>query len=142
MPVLKFIKINSKAIIPSFAKEGDAGLDLYSVEDKVLKKGSIDIISLGIASEIPSGFFVSVRDRSSLAAKYGLHVLAGVIDSGYRGEWKVVLINLGNKDYKISVGERIAQGIMQILPSVRIKEVKILKESKRGEGGFGSSGKF
>jgi dUTP pyrophosphatase len=97
-------------------------------------------VATGIASEIPINCFVSFRDRSSMGIK-GLHVLAGVIDAGYRGEWKVIMINLGNSDYQIEIGDKIAQGILQDATQVKIKQVNKLSNTKRGKEGFGSTGK-
>lgn len=127
--------------MPAKAHPHDAGFDLSAVKSLVIKKGCKRAIPLGIASEFPEGYLVSFRDRSGLAIKHGLHVLAGVIDSGYRGEWQVIIINLGEKDYKVGKGERIAQAILHQLPEVEIIGVKELSETKRGKGGFGSSGR-
>lgn len=129
------------AKLPSYAHPGDAGFDVYAVETKVIKKGTHEIISTGIASEIPRGWFVSIRDRSGLAFKNGIHVLGGVFDSSYRGEWKIILANFGPSDYKVAKGERIAQGILQPAPQAKIVSVKRLGRTERGEKGFGSTGK-
>jgi dUTP pyrophosphatase len=138
---IKFLKLHKDAQIPVFAKVGDAGFDIYALENKTIKKGTHELVRSGIASEFPHGYFVSIRDRSGLAVKFGIHTLAGVIDSGYRGEWGIVLANLGEKIYKVEKGERIAQGVLQVVPKVKIMEVKKLKDSQRGTGGFGSTGK-
>lgn len=138
---IKFRLLKKGAKIPSYAHSGDAGFDIYAVSSKLIKKGTHEIIATGIASEISKGWFVSFRDRSGLAAKHGIHVLGGVIDSGYRGEWKVILANFGNKDYKVEKRERIAQGILQSAPHAEIKKVNVLSETKRGSSGFGSTGK-
>ncbi|OGM08651.1 hypothetical protein A2W13_03150 [Candidatus Woesebacteria bacterium RBG_16_36_11] len=140
-PTLKFKIIKKEGIIPAYAHEDDAGFDLYSTVKVIIKKGKIQTIPLGIASEIPDGFFVSFRDKSGLAAKFGIHVMAGVVDSGYRGEWLVVLVNLGDNDYTVEIGDKIAQGILQKAPKAEIKAVKKLDSSERGSGGFGSTGK-
>lgn len=139
--IIKFKKTTSNAIIPKYAHPGDVAFDIYTNTAGTIKKGKIKIFSTGIASEFSQGYFVSVRDRSGLAAKKGIHVLAGVIDSGYRGGWGVVLANLGEKDYKIEKGDRIAQGILHSLPKVTIKESKKLSMSQREKSGFGSTGK-
>src|SRR3989338_7001664 len=89
---IKYKRIHPDAKIPSYAHEGDAGMDLYSVEDYVLKPGEKIIVKTGIATEMPEGYFGSIRDRSGLAARYAIHVLAGVIDCHYRGEIGVVII--------------------------------------------------
>jgi dUTP pyrophosphatase len=139
--VLQFFKINSIAHLPQYAHPGDAGFDLYSVEEGILNPGEKHMFALGIASEIPEGWYVSIRDRSGMAAKNGIHVLGGVVDSSYRGEWKVILVNLGKEAFTVSIGDRIAQGILQPAPQAELVEVKSLSESDRGEGGFGSTGK-
>ena len=138
---LKFLRLNKDAQIPLYVRPGDCAFDIYSVEKVTLGKGKILPIKTGIASEIPPGYFVSFRGRSGLAAKFGIDVFGGVIDSTYRGEWMVILANLGPKAYKIEKGERIAQGILQEIPAIKIVEVKKLSESVRGEKGFGSSGR-
>lgn len=138
---IKFKLLKKGAILPAYAYQGDAAFDIYSFENKVLKSGQHGVVKTEIASEIPEGYFVSIRDRSGLAAKHGVHTLAGVIDAGYRGEWGIVLINLGKENFKIKKGERIAQGILHKLPKAEIVEVKNLDETERGDGGFGSTGR-
>jgi len=133
--------LHNAAQVPTKNNPTDAGFDLYSIEDLVIVSGERKIISLGIASEISEGYFVLVRDRSGLAAKHGIYTLAGVIDSDYRGEWKVVLVNLGNEDYPIKKGDRIAQAVIHKIPEVTITQVKELEETKRSDSGFGQSGR-
>jgi dUTP pyrophosphatase len=140
MTLIKIKKLNPEGIIPKYAKEGDAAFDLYSIEDHLLKPMDKVIIKTGISMEIPQGHFGNIRDRSGLAAKHGLHTLAGVVDSGYRGEVGVVMTNLGKENCEIKKGDRIAQMLIQKFESVEIEEVLELSESVRGEGGFGSSG--
>ena len=139
--LIKFKFLNKNAKLPTYAHKGDAGFDIFTIEAKIIKPASIEIFSTGLASEFPESWFVSFRDRGGLAAKHGIHTLAGVVDSGYRGEWKVVLINLGKKIYKVEKGERIAQGILLPIAIAKIKEVKNLSETKRGSGRFGSTGR-
>ncbi|HIP86336.1 MAG TPA: dUTP diphosphatase, partial [Aquifex sp.] len=98
---LKVKKLREDARLPVRKRKGDAGLDLYSVENVILKPGEWKAVSTGIAIEIPQGYFGLVKDRSGLALKYALHCLAGVIDENYRGEVKVLLINLGNREVKL-----------------------------------------
>lgn len=138
---VKFILLNKDAKLPSYAHDDDAGFDIYSNESVILKKGEYKAISTQVSSEIPKGYFVSFRDKSGLAFNFGLHVLGGVIDAGYRGEWKVIMVNLGKKSYKFEKGDKVAQGILQIVPHAKIVESKKLTESKRGKNGFGSTGK-
>lgn len=140
-PVIKFIKLRKDAILPTYAHPDDAGFDLSSVEGKELKPGKLVIVSLGIASEIPLGWYAEIRDRSGLAFNHGIHTLAGTIDAGYRGEWKLALINQGGKSYKIVKHERVAQGILLSAPQARLVEAKKLSESTRGKRGFGSTGR-
>lgn len=139
--VIKFQKLFSDTILPTYAHEGDAGMDLYSREEKVLKPREIYAFKLGFALELPNGYFARILDRSGLAIKYGLHCLAGVADAGYRGEYIVIIMNLSKKAYKVEKGERIAQ--MLILPVViaKIKIVDKLSDTQRGKGGLGASGK-
>lgn len=140
MNILKFKKLQKDAIVPKYDHPDDAGFGIYSIEEKKLKSMEYHAVATGISSEIPNDYFVSFRDRSSMAIK-GLHVMGGVIDAGYRGEWKVILINLSGVDYKIEAGDKIAQGILQSAKQAKIEVVEDLSNSSRGEGGFGSTGK-
>lgn len=145
---LSFKKLHPAAQVPAQANPYDAGYDLYSVERTRLSgisSGAImphcqDIVSTGISVAIPEGYYGRIAPRSGLAAKYGIDVLAGVVDASYRGELKVVLINLGDQMVTIEPGNRIAQLIIEKCHSVEWKEVDELPESVRGDGGFGSSG--
>ncbi|MFZ3301374.1 MAG: dUTP diphosphatase [Microgenomates group bacterium] len=137
---LKFKKLHNDAVVPKYDHPDDAGFGIYSTEEKFLKPMEYYAIATGISSEIPNDYFVSFRDRSSMAVK-GLHVMGGVIDAGYRGEWKVILINLSGVDYKIEVGDKIAQGILQSAKQAKIEIVEDLSDTSRGEGGFGSTGR-
>ncbi len=139
---IKIQKIDSSAIIPNYANENDAGLDLYSVEDLILKKGERSVVKTGIKMEIPDGSVGLVWDKSGLALNSGIKTMAGVIDSGYRGEIKIVLINLSDKDFEIKKGQKIAQMLIQKVERPKIELVEELNESKRGEDGFGSSGLY
>lgn len=140
MSILKFKKLHADAVIPKYDHPDDAGFGIYSLEEKILKPMEYYAVATGISSEIPNDYFVSFRDRSSMAVK-GLHVMGGVIDAGYRGEWKVILINLSGADYKIEVGDKIAQGILQSAKQAKIEIVEDLSNTSRGEGGFGSTGR-
>jgi dUTP pyrophosphatase len=137
---IKIKKISDNAIIPTQANESDAGYDLYSVEDHHIKPSERRIVKTGICISIPSGCYGRIAPRSGLAVKKGLDVLAGVIDSGYRDEVGVVLINLGSSPIDIGEGDRIAQIIFELCLSLEFVEVEDLSESERGLGGFGSSG--
>lgn len=140
-PTIKFKRLNNEAKLPAYAHEGDAGFDVCCCEEKTLAPGERYVFATGLASEIPLGYFVLLKDRSSVASKNGVHVLAGIIDSGYRGEWFFCLVNLSKKNFVVKEGDRIAQGILLELPKAKIIEVEKLPESERGEGGFGSTGR-
>ena len=136
---IKIQKMNGMQI-PRYAHKGDAGFDLYAAEDCVLEPMESRLVPTGIKIEIPDGYVGLVWDRSGLAAKHSLHNLAGVIDSHYRGEVKIVVINLGKESFKIDKGMRIAQMLIQPVVNSEIVEADSLSETKRGEKGFGSTG--
>lgn len=138
--IIKIQKIDFSAKIPNYANKNDAGLDLYSVEDLIIKPNGRMAIRTGVKMEIPDGYVGLVWDKSGLAMKNGIKTMAGVIDSGYRGEIKVVLINLSNQDFEIKKGMKIAQMLIQKIEHPEIEEVKELSESDRGGNGFGSTG--
>jgi dUTP pyrophosphatase len=135
-----FKKINSDAKIPQFAQPGDAGMDLFSVEDLSLKPGERAGIKTGIALEIPLGYVGLIWDKSGVASKSGIKTAGGVIDSGYRGEIVVLLVNLSKDDYNIKKGQKVAQLLIQKVENPEILEADALTETARGEGGFGSTG--
>jgi len=141
-PVLKVKRLHPEAKLPVRKREGDAGFDLFSVEELVLEPGERRAVSTGLAIELPPGHFGLVKDRSGLALKEGLHCLAGVIDENYRGELKVVLINLGQKTVKLPKGSRIAQLLILPYAAPPVVEASELSQSQRGKEGFGSSGLF
>lgn len=126
--------------MPFYANIGDAAFDLRAAEEHVLKPGQKIIVKTGLKMAIPAGHVGLIWDRSGLAAKNGVHVLAGVVDSGYRGEVGVVLKNLGEEDIEIVKNMRIAQMLIQPVVSALIEETDSLDETERGEGGFGSTG--
>lgn len=140
-PVLKFKKLHKDAKVPQYAHDVAAGMDLYSIEDKKLKSGEHHVFDIGIAAEIPQGYFISFRDKSGLAAKQGIQILGGVVDENYRGVWGVIVLNSGKKAYSIEKGDKIAQAILQPVAYPRVVEVKKLSETDRGEGRFGSTGR-
>lgn len=143
MEVLKIKKLSEDAIIPFYAHPGDAGLDLFSVEEVTIEPGKRKLVATGISIELPKNTEAQVRPRSGLALKYGVTVLnsPGTIDEGYRGEIKVILINHGEEAFKINKGDKIAQMVIMPVLTVGIEEVEILNDSERGEGGFGSTGR-
>ena len=129
--------------IPSYAYEGDAGLDLRSAENVTLNPFERKLISTGLAIALPEGYAGFVQPRSGLAIKQGLSIVntPGLIDSHYRGELKVIAINLdAHTPIQIKKGDRIAQLVVQAVPVVTLSEVDELDKTDRGTGGFGSSG--
>jgi len=138
---LKIKRIHADAKLPSYGHLGDAGLDLFSADDVVLEKGQVLDVPTGIKVAIPEGYMGLVWDKSGVSLR-GVHRLAGVIDSGYRGEVKVVLVNLSEEPFVISKGMKIAQLLIQHVTAVKVVEVEDLGGTPRGEGGFGSTGKF
>ena len=144
--VLKIKKVREGAIIPKRATEGSAGMDLYAVLDgeKTIDKGEILLVPTGIAIELPSSDFVAyIFARSGLAIKHGITLAnsVGVIDSDYRGEVWVGLVNVSNTPYTITPGERIAQLVISPVSLMPTMEVETLSDTDRGAGGFGSTGK-
>ena len=133
--------ITETSKIPSRANFNDAGFDLYSDENITIKANSRQTIKTGVAFQIQRGFAGLIWPRSGLAVKQGIDVLAGVIDSGYRGEVMVCLYNTSNEDVKIDHGDRVAQIIFQELPMVSLLSIDTLDDSQRGSNGFGSTGK-
>jgi dUTP pyrophosphatase len=138
---LKIKKLNSEAVLPNYSYEDDAAFDLFSTETLEIKHNDRIQVPTGIAMQIPVGYVGLIWDKSGLSHKHGLKTLGGVVDSGYRGEVQVGLINLSNENYKIEKGHKVAQMIIQKKETCEIVEVDELEESERGEGGFGSSGK-
>jgi len=138
---IKFKRLSKQAIIPQYAHSGDAGLDLFSCENYILKPGERHTFHLGFALEIPQNYVGLIWDKGSLPFRAGVHTLAGVADSGYRGEYVIILINLGNKPYAIERGDKIAQLLIQPIINVKVKEVKTLSKTARGEGRMGSTGR-
>jgi dUTP pyrophosphatase len=133
-------RIDKENEMVKYAHDGDAAFDLRSSEDLNLSAGGKIIVPTGIKMAIPEGFAGLIWDRSGLAANSSLHCLAGVVDSGYRGEVKVVLVNLSKHDMYIKKGMRIAQMIIQKVESPILEEVESLDDTKRNDGGFGSTG--
>ena len=139
--IIKFKKTKENAVLPTYAHLTDAGFNLYSTENYSLIPGERYAFNIGLISEFPEGYFVVIKPRSGLAVKSGIDVLAGIIDSGYRGEWGIVLINLGQEVYEFKIGDKIAQGIILPYKQAQIEESETLGESDRGVGGFGSTGR-
>ena len=137
-------RLSDKVVMPKYETEGSSGLDLaaHINESVEIKPGSTVIIPTGLAVSIPKNFEIQIRPRSGLAAKNQISVLntPGTIDADYRGELKVILINLGAKSFLVENGARIAQMVLCPVIKADLKQVKKLDDTKRGSGGFGSTG--
>lgn len=133
--------LHSDAKLPSRSNPGDAGYDLASVESLTIPPWGKAIVPTGVSIAIPEDTYARIAPRSGLAAKHSIHVGAGVVDSGYRGELKVILFNLSGDEFSLSAGDRIAQIIVTQIATPDVVQVEILPDSVRGESGFGSSGK-
>lgn len=138
---IKAKKFYPSAIIPTYSREGDAGLDLHAAKETIILANQRVNIGTGIGLEIPANHVGLIWDRSGLAVHKGLHVIAGVVDSNYRGEICVTLFNSSSEKYRVEADERIGQLLIQSVAQVRLKEVNNLSDSVRGKKGFGSSGK-
>lgn len=140
MDKLKFKKLNEMAYLPTRGSEYSCGLDIYSVEEKILKSGERVAIHTGLAVEIPEFHYGRIAPRSGLALKHGIDVLAGVIDSDYRGEIMCLIINFGQEDFIIKIGDRIAQLIVEKISIIEPEWDEFLNSSERNTDGFGSTG--
>jgi len=140
--LLKVKLLNEEARLPEYAYEGDTGLDLFSTSEAVIKPGKSALIPTGISIQLPPKTEGQIRPRSGLALKHQVTVLngPGTVDEGYRGEIGVILINHGTLPFKIEVGMKIAQMVIQPVLSVKVEKVEKLNETDRGVGGFGSTG--
>ena len=141
--MLRFKKINEIAKIPTRAKAGDAGLDVYSVEKSsiTIKPGEKYKFPLGLACEFPDNYVLLIQAKSGLASKYGITTIGNVVDSGYRGEIHAMLLNTGQENVIIEPGDKIAQLLLLACWTGEPMEAHFLSESERGSGGFGSSGR-
>jgi dUTP pyrophosphatase len=140
---LRVARLDARARLPTRAHGGDAGLDLYALEDAELAPGQRAVIPTGIAVEIPPGHAGLVVPRSGLAARHGISVVnaPGLIDAGYRGEVRVLLLNTDREQpFAVAAGDRIAQLVLVRVELPEPVEVDSLTETARGAGGFGSSG--
>jgi dUTP pyrophosphatase len=136
-------KLDNNAVIPTYAKPGDAGADLYAISDLVLTPGERALVKTGIAIALPNGYVGLVHPRSGLGLKNGISVVntPGTIDAGYRGEIGVVLINHDlHESFQVKKGDRIAQLVIQKVENAQFKMVNQLPESERAAGGYGSTG--
>ncbi len=139
---IKIKKVHPEAIIPHYVHEGDAGMDVYSIEECTLNSQEIKLVKTGLAFEIPKGYEIQVRPKSGLALKHGITLTnsPGTLDSGYRGELGVILQNEGKNTYEVKKGEKIAQIVLAKYEEAEIEEVNEISETSRGDGGFGSTG--
>jgi len=134
-------KLDPNAKIPTYAHVGDAGMDLYALEGVTIEPKQRALIPTGISMAIPDGYVGLIWDKSGVAAKRGLKTLAGVIDSGYRGEVQAALFNTSEETQVFEAGDKLAQMLIQPIESPHIMEVDELDPTRRGEDGFGSTGK-
>lgn len=139
--IMKIKLLDPKAKVPTKSNFHDAGFDLYSITDTIIPPKQRKTVSTGVSLEMPDNMAGLIWPRSGLSVKHGLDVLAGVVDSGYRGEIMVCLYNTSDKNVIINTGDRIAQIIFQEVPRVTMEVHDTLGSSQRGENRFGSSGK-
>lgn len=141
---VKIKRVHQKAVIPSYAKAGDAGFDFYAIEDVMINDGETALVRTGLKVAIPESYEIQIRPRSGLSLKSGLRIAnsPGTIDSGYRGEVCIICEYHGEPGdfYIIRPGDKIAQGVIKKVPQALFKEVDVLPDSERGSGGFGSTG--
>ncbi len=139
---VKVVRLDGEAVIPTKATKGSAFYDIYAKEDIVLRYNLVTVVPTGLVFEVPTGYEMEVRPRSGLS----LHKILvanspGTLDSDYRGELKILLLNLGNKAYQIKKGDRIAQIGVKPSPEIDFQEVNDLSETTRGSRGLGSTGR-
>lgn len=138
--IVKLKKANKLAKTPVYATKGAAGFDFYALEGYVIPAGRVVKIPTGLCMEIKPGYFIKIVSRSGLAFK-GIYHMESIIDSDYRGEMHFILFNTTEQDFLIEKGDRIAQGLLMPVYEAEFKEVKELSETKRGKGGFHSTGR-
>lgn len=138
---VKVKKLHPLAKIPGYARPGDAGMDLFSVEDVVIGAGDRAIVSTGLAFEFPEGYVALIWDKSGLAGNLGIKIMGGVIEYTYRGEYRIIMLNTSKEDHIIKKGDKIAQVIFQPIVTAEVIEVGELSETNRGTNSFGSTGK-
>ncbi len=136
---IKIKRLHPDAKLPTYAHPGDVGMDVYSLEDYVLKPGERKNFVNGFSAELPDGYGAFVMDKGRIG-NLGIKTLGGVIDAGYRGEYNVDLINLSDTDFEIKKDDKIAQIVILPVGRAEIEEVEELSESSRGNGRFGSTG--
>ena len=134
-------KLHPEAKLPQYAHPGDVGMDMYTLEEKTLQPGELYVFECGFAMEFPIGYAAIVKDKGSVS-KMGLHTFGGVYDAGYRGQYNAGIINHSGKEITVEKGQKIAQIVIFPVEIPTLKEVDELAESERGEGRYGSTGKF
>ncbi len=139
--ILKAKKLDPRATLPAYAHPGDAGMDFFALERTAIASGARTAVKTGISIEIPESHAGLFWDKSGLSMHDGLKTLGGVIDAGYRGEVMIGIVNLGTKEYVFEAGHKVAQLLIQRVEHCDISEADGLSETKRGQGGFGSTGK-
>lgn len=137
--IIHFKKLDEKAVLPTRGSETAAGLDFYAIEDLVIPAGKFASVRTGLAVEIPEGYYGRIAGRSGLAAKKGIDALGGVVDRDYRGELLCILSNLGDTDFEIKVGDRIAQFVIESIVTPEPIFVNELSDTARNTAGFGST---
>lgn len=139
---VKFLKLSPDAVLPAYARPGDAGMDVCACEAATLQPGEHKLIKTGLVMELPRGTEAQMRPRSGLALKHGVTLLntPGTIDEGYRGEVGVILINLGQEPFEVQPGMRIAQMVVSPVLRIDVEETAEVSDTARGGGGFGSTG--
>ena len=148
LPSLRIARLHPNAVLPTYGSDGAIGLDLYALTDILhgefkeyrIRPGARVMVHTGISMAIPEGYYGRVAPRSGLALNHGIDVLAGVIDSDYRGEVNVILQNLGINEFVVKGGNRIAQLIIERADRLSVCEVDSLDDTARGAGGYGSTG--
>lgn len=138
---IKVKKLREDAFLPKYALSGDAGMDLFAVENTTIEPGEIVSVQTGVSIEIPQGYVSLIWDKSSIPLKYGLTTMGGVIDHTYRGEYKIIMFNAGKEPHTFERGDKIAQLLIQPVISGEVVEVEELSDTVRGDGGFGSTGR-
>jgi len=137
---IKIKKLDPEAKIPQFAQKGDVAMDLFSIENVILKPGERISCKTGIAIKIPEGYAGLIWEKSGPSHKFGIKTLGGVFDSNYTGEYLIGLINLSQENFEIKKGQKIAQVLFQKIEEPEIEEAEELPETNRGDGAFGSTG--
>lgn len=143
MHTVKIKKLHPDAVVPEYKTLGSVGADLVSIQDLDIQPGKVGVVNLGFSVSFSPGYEIQVRPRSGLAANYAVTVVntPGTVDSDYRGPMKVLLINHGNKVFRVCKGDRVAQMVLNEICRAHFEELETLDTTERGEGGFGSTGR-